>query len=165
MLGSLVFLLLAPGVVAGAVPWWLTGWDVQGSGVAWALGHAVGALLTLAGVGVLLRSFVRFALEGVGTPAPVAPTETLVVGGAYGYVRNPMYVAVLAAVAGQALLFGHAVLLAYAAVLALAFVTFVRLYEEPTLRTRHGATYEAYRRAVPGWWPRRHRWTPGPPAS
>jgi protein-S-isoprenylcysteine O-methyltransferase Ste14 len=98
--------------------------------------------------------------EGVGTPAPVAPTRELVVGGLYRYVRNPMYLAVLAAIVGQALVLGRLVLLAYAAVVAAAFVTFVRWYEEPTLAWQFGDRYQAYRAAVPGWWPRRHPWRP-----
>jgi hypothetical protein len=32
--------------------------------------------------------------------------------------------------------------------------TFVHAYEEPTLSARYGEEYAAYRRAVPGWWPR-----------
>jgi protein-S-isoprenylcysteine O-methyltransferase Ste14 len=160
-LGSLVFFVLAPGVVAGLVPWWLTGWEVQQPLEYWALLRVVGALLLAAGVSVLVHSFVRFVVEGVGTPAPVAPTENLVVGGLYGYVRNPMYVAVLAAIVGQALLLGRLVLLVYAAIVAVAFVTFVRLYEEPTLRRRFGEEFEAYRRAVPAWWPRLRPWQPG----
>src|SRR6266540_351001 len=95
-----------------------------------------------------------------GTPAPVAPTETLVVGGLYRYVRNPMYVAVVAAVLGQALLLGRAVLLAYAAAVWLCVAAFVRWYEEPVLAARYGARYEAYRRAVPAWRPRLRPWTP-----
>jgi protein-S-isoprenylcysteine O-methyltransferase Ste14 len=69
-------------------------------------------------------------------------------------VRNPMYLAVLAVIAGQALLLGQLGLLAYGAVVALAFVAFVKGYEEPTLTARYGAEYDAYRKAVPGWWPR-----------
>jgi protein-S-isoprenylcysteine O-methyltransferase Ste14 len=160
-LGSLVFFLLAPGVVAGLVPWWLTGWDVQEPSEYWALLRVLGAVLLAAGVAVLVHSFVRFVVEGVGTPAPVAPTEKLVVGGLYRYVRNPMYVAVLAAIVGQALLLGRLVLLAYAATVAVAFVTFVRRYEEPTLRRRFGDEYDAYRRAVPAWWPRLRPRQPG----
>ena len=105
----------------------------------------------------------RFVVEGIGTPAPVAPTEHLVVGGLYRYVRNPMYVAVTAIIVGQALVLGWPALLLYAAAFVAVTATFVRLYEEPTLRERFGAEYEAYRRAVPGWWPRRHAWRPGAP--
>src|ERR687889_217390 len=84
----------------------------------------------------------------------------LVVGGLYRYVRNPMYVAVLAAIVGQALLLGQLGLLLYAAALWLISAAFVRWYEEPTLRRRFGADYEAYRRAVPAWWPRLRPWKP-----
>ena len=95
------------------------------------------------------------------TPAPIAPTERLVVGGLYRYVRNPMYLAVGATIVGQALLLGRWVLLAYAAVFGLVVAAFVRGYEEPTLHETYGEEYEAYRRAVPGWWPRRTPWRPG----
>ena len=115
-------------------------------------------VLLVAGAGVLVHAFARFVAEGVGTPAPVAPTRELVVGGLYRYVRNPMYLAVLAAILGQALVLGRLVLVPYAAVVAAAFVAFVRGYEEPTLAWQFGARYQAYRAAVPGWWPRRHPW-------
>jgi protein-S-isoprenylcysteine O-methyltransferase Ste14 len=78
----------------------------------------------------------------------------LVVGGLYRHVRNPMYVAALAIVVGQSLTLGQPVLLAYAVALWLVAASFVRWYEEPTLSRRFGARYEAYRRAVPAWWPR-----------
>ncbi len=93
-------------------------------------------------------------VDGAGTPAPPAPTERLVVSGLYRYVRNPMYVAVLAVIVGQALLLSRPVLLAYAAAVAAAFGAFVRWYEQPTLARRYGAQYEAHQRDVPGWWPR-----------
>jgi protein-S-isoprenylcysteine O-methyltransferase Ste14 len=155
--GSAAFLLLAPGVVAGVIPWALTGWEVQSPLPFWSLLRVVGAALVVIGAVALLSSFLRFALEGTGTPAPVAPTERLVVGGLYRYVRNPMYVAVAATIVGQALLLGQPILLVYAALLLAVTATFVRLYEEPALRASYGDEYEAYRRAVPGWWPRRPR--------
>ena len=65
-----------------------------------------------------------------------------------------MYLAVLGAIAGQALVFGSLGLLAYGAVVGCVFVAFVRWYEEPTLRAEYGAEYDAYRAAVPGWVPR-----------
>lgn len=107
---------------------------------------------------MLLHAFARFALEGLGTPAPVAPTERLVVGGIYRHVRNPMYVAVLSIVLGQALLFSSGTVAAYLVIAAAAMISFVKLYEEPTLARRYGAEYEAYRRAVPGWLPRLTPW-------
>jgi protein-S-isoprenylcysteine O-methyltransferase Ste14 len=159
-LGSAVFFLLAPGVVAVLVPWWLTGWRVRAPLPYWAPLRVIGVAMIALGAVVLVGAFVRFVVEGVGTPAPVAPTSHLVVGGLYRYVRNPMYLAVLAVIVGQALALGQPVLLLYAAVIAAAFVLFVRGYEEPTLRDQFGEQYEAYRRAVPGWWPRRHPWEP-----
>jgi len=158
--GSVVFFVLAPGVVAGVVPWWLTGWRARALPAWWLPLRVAGVVLVVAGAGVLVHAFARFVAEGLGTPAPVAPTRELVVGGLYRYVRNPMYLAVLAAIVGQALVLGQLVLLPYAAVVAAAFVAFVHGYEEPTLAWQFGARYLAYRQAVPGWWPRRHPWPP-----
>jgi protein-S-isoprenylcysteine O-methyltransferase Ste14 len=150
--GSAVFLVTAPGTVAGLVPWWLTGWR---PGAAYPAGARIlGAALIAAGAAALLAGFAQFAIQGLGTPAPPAPTEHLVVRGLYRYVRNPMYLAVLAIIAGQALLLSRPVLLGYAAGVAVAFVAFVSGYEQPTLARRYGAQYQAYRQAVPGWWPR-----------
>jgi protein-S-isoprenylcysteine O-methyltransferase Ste14 len=126
----------------------------------WAPMRVLGAILLLAGLIVLIQAFVRFVVEGLGTPAPIAAPQRLVVGGLYRYVRNPMYVAVLAAIVGQALLLGRLGLLVYAAPLWLISAGFVRWYEEPTLTRRFGADYEAYRRAVPAWWPRLRPWKP-----
>jgi protein-S-isoprenylcysteine O-methyltransferase Ste14 len=150
--GSAVFLVLAPGVVAGLVPWWLTGWRM---GAAFpAPVEITGAVLAAAGAAVLLTAFAQFAMQGRGTPAPSAPTEQLVVRGLYRYVRNPMYLAVLAVITGQALLLSRPVLLGYSAAVAAAFIAFVYGYEQPTLTRRYGAQYQAYQRTVPGWQPR-----------
>jgi protein-S-isoprenylcysteine O-methyltransferase Ste14 len=159
-LGSGIFFLLAPGIVAGVVPWWITRWQMHGESTGWIPLRAIGIVLLVVSVPVLVRAFWQFAVEGLGTPAPVAPTQTLVVGGLYRYVRNPMYLAVLGAIVGQALLLGQLGLLVYALVILTAFASFVRWYEEPTLMRQFGAEYEAYKKAVPAWWPRRHPWTP-----
>jgi protein-S-isoprenylcysteine O-methyltransferase Ste14 len=157
--GSAVFFVVAPGVVAGLLPWWLTGYRMA-PGRGWLVGSrvAVGGLLLGVGLVLLVRAFVRFVREGRGTPAPVAPPEVLVVGGEYRYVRNPMYVAVVACILGQAVLLGSLALLGYAVLVWLAMAAFVRWYEEPTLRARFGARYEEYRAAVPAWIPRTHPW-------
>jgi protein-S-isoprenylcysteine O-methyltransferase Ste14 len=152
-IGSAVFLVIAPGVVAGLIPWLLTRWEVEHE--LWTPLRVAGGALTAVSAGVLLHSFGRFVLEGIGTPAPVAPTERLVRGGLYRYVRNPMYLAVVGAIVGQALLLGRVELLIYAGVIQLIFVAFVHWYEEPTLREQFGDDYDTYRRAVPGWIPRR----------
>ena len=159
--GSAVFFLLAPGVVVGLIPWLLTGgWQAREPAPYWVYMQVLGGLLLVAGLIALVWAFVRFVVEGFGTPAPVAAPERLVVGGVYRYVRNPMYVAVLVSIVGQALLLGQLVLLLYAGAAWLAVAAFVRFYEEPTLTRRFGADYETYRRAVPAWWPRLRPWKP-----
>jgi protein-S-isoprenylcysteine O-methyltransferase Ste14 len=155
--GSALFFLAAPGVVAGLLPWLLTHWHSLPLAVSPAF-RLLGALPIITGFAVLLHAFSRFALEGAGTPAPVAPTERLVIGGIYRHVRNPMYVAVLAIILGQALLFGQISLVVYAGAVGMAMFAFVRLYEEPLLERRYGAAYAAYRNAVPGWLPRLTPW-------
>ncbi|MFB4274188.1 isoprenylcysteine carboxylmethyltransferase family protein [Nonomuraea sp. MTCD27] len=159
---SAAFFAAAPGTVAVLVPYWISGWRMRGpfpDPVMIPL-RALGAILVLAGLAVLVDAFVRFVLEGLGTPIPVAPPDRLVIGGLYRYVRNPMYVAVFAAVLGQAMIFGDPWILVYAAVLAIPVYSFVRWYEEPDLRRRFGADYDAYRSHVPGWWPRVHPYQP-----
>jgi protein-S-isoprenylcysteine O-methyltransferase Ste14 len=151
--GSLLFLFVAPGVVAGLIPWLLTGWDAAGDVPVLLI--VAGVALTAAGAAVLLHAFARFVVEGLGTPAPVAPTQHLVVGGLYRYVRNPMYLAVAATIVGQAMILGRPALLLYALLFGAVVWAFVHFYEEPTLARQYGAEYDAYRRAVPGWWPRR----------
>jgi protein-S-isoprenylcysteine O-methyltransferase Ste14 len=159
--GSAVFFVVGPGIVVGLIPWLLTGWQVREPAPYWAPMRVLGVILLVAGLIVLVQAFVRFAVEGFGTPVPVAAPDRLVVGGLYRYVRNPMYVAILAAIVGQALLLGRLGLLLYAAAVWTISAAFVRWYEEPTLTRRFGAEYEAYRRAVPAWWPRLHPWKPG----
>jgi protein-S-isoprenylcysteine O-methyltransferase Ste14 len=163
--GSAVFFVVAPGVVAGLVPWWLTGWRTRSwlpAPLDWLTVplRVIGVVLIAAGAAALIGAFVRFVVEGLGTPAPIAPPEELVVGGLYRYVRNPMYVSVLACLIGQFLVLGQPVLLLYTALAFGAVFAFVRLYEEPTLSRRFGARYDEYRRAVPGWWPRLRPYTP-----
>lgn len=150
--------MLAPGVAAGLIPWLLTGWRMEAFPITLRL---VGAVLIAFGAAFLLHAFYRFVAEGLGTPAPVAAPERLVVGGVYRYVRNPMYLAVTSCIVGEALLLGQPGLLAYSAFFAAIVFGFVRLYEEPTLSARFGAGYDAYRRAVPGWIPRLHPWAGG----
>jgi protein-S-isoprenylcysteine O-methyltransferase Ste14 len=147
--------------MGGLVPYWLTGWDSTHPPVPLAV---VGVLALLAGLAVLAHTVVRFVVEGLGTPAPVAPTQNLVVGGLYRFVRNPMYVGVILIILGQAAILGRSELVVYAAVFWAIVATFVRLYEEPTLAERYGAQYAAYRRAVRAWWPRLTPWN-GDPAA
>jgi protein-S-isoprenylcysteine O-methyltransferase Ste14 len=154
LLGSGVFFVLAPGFVAGLVPFWLSRWQFRPPFFGLNLLRYAGAALIVLGGIVLLESFGRFAIQGLGTPAPLLPTRHLVVKGLYRFVRNPMYVAVLMTIAGQALLFGNLRLLAYCCIVWILFHLFVMVYEEPTLRETFGTEYEIYRANVPRWLPR-----------
>jgi protein-S-isoprenylcysteine O-methyltransferase Ste14 len=154
--GTAVFFFLAPGTVAGLVPWMLSGWDRSSGGLRWT--DVVGGVVIAIGLAVVIAAFVQFVREGRGTPAPVAPTEQLVVGGLYRYVRNPMYLAVAAIIGGQAILFSSAAIAWWLVAFMVAVFSFVVLYEQPTLTRTYGASYDAYRAAVPGWWPRLTPW-------
>jgi len=158
VLGSLLWLFLAPGSVAVLVPWMISDWQLQPPFFAFAGSRWLGWFLMFLGVPVLLEAFARFALYGRGTPAPYMLTERLVITGSYRYVRNPMYVAIVSAVIGQALLLGQSILLMYALVLWGGFHACVVWYEEPSLRRRFGEQYEPYRAAVRRWWPRTSPW-------
>jgi protein-S-isoprenylcysteine O-methyltransferase Ste14 len=158
MLGSAVFLVIAPGFVAGLVPWWISRWRLEAPFFGMPLFRfAGGALIALGGIG-LLDSFARFALQGLGTPAPVFPTRHLVATGLYRYVRNPMYVAVTSAVLGQGLMLGNTTVLEYGGFVWLLFHIFVLAYEEPTLRASFGSEYQSFCAAVPRWIPRLTPW-------
>ena len=148
VLGSAVFFVVAPCTLAGLVPWSITGWQLRPPFLGLELTRGIGAIMILAGVPGLVDAFARFALQGLGTPAPIAPTRNLVVTGLYRYVRNPIYVAVVAIILGQAVLMGDWRLIVYGALLWLAFHVFVVAYEEPTLKGTFGREYEAFRAAV-----------------
>jgi protein-S-isoprenylcysteine O-methyltransferase Ste14 len=152
--GSILFLVVAPGTVAGLVPYWLTGWRGHAA-LPWRI---AGSALILGALALLLECFGRFAWIGRGTPAPIAPTDRLVVSGPYRRVRNPIYVAVLGLILGQAALFGSVALLAYAGVIWTCFHLFVIGYEEPSLRRRFPADYARFFAAVPRWLPRLSPW-------
>lgn len=159
-IGSAMFFLAAPGMVAGLIPWLLTWWQSREVGTWWLVAQIVGVALIAAAVAVVVHSFARFVSEGRGTPAPVAAPEQLVVGGLYRYVRNPMYVGVVGAILGQALLLARWELGVYAGVVALVVTAFVTAYEEPELSRRFGEQYTEYQRHVGRWWPRLRPWRP-----
>jgi protein-S-isoprenylcysteine O-methyltransferase Ste14 len=152
---SLLFTVFGgPGIAGVYLPAAITRWRIPPSPASQrALAWTLIALALLP----LLESIARFVWAGRGTLAPFAPTETLVVSGFYRHVRNPMYVGVLTAVAGQAVLFRSLALVAYGVLLALGFHLFVTRYEEPTLRKKY-AGYEAFCRNVPRWIPRWTAW-------
>ena len=158
VLGTSIFFVVAPFLAAGIIPWWITRWQIRPPFLGLELTRAIGVVLIVAGVPGIVDLFARFALQGLGTPAPVAPPQKLVVTGLYRYVRNPMYVSVLAIVLGQALLFGEWRLMVYAALFWLACHAYVILYEERTLQRKFGAEYDAFRAKVPRWIPQLSPW-------
>lgn len=154
--GSALFFVAAPCVMGGLLPWLIGHWQFHPM---WTGGRIMGGVLIAFGLPGLVDSFARFALQGLGTPAPVAPTRSLVVTGLYRYVRNPMYVTVAAIVFGQALLFGDPWIALYGATFWLVTHLFVVLYEEPTLHRQFGERFTSYRTAVPRWIPRLTPWS------
>jgi protein-S-isoprenylcysteine O-methyltransferase Ste14 len=158
VLGSALFFVIAPLVLAGFVPWWVTQWEFRPAFFGVDLTRILGGILIIVGVPGVVDSFARFALEGLGTPAPIAPPQKLVVTGLFRYVRNPIYIAVVAVILGQALLFGDPRLLWYGAILWLFFHVAVVMFEEPALKQTFGAEYESFRANVPRWIPRLTPW-------
>lgn len=163
LLGSAAFFIVAPGTVAGVMPWLITNWRF-GEDASFGVG-VVGAVFVLLGLAILVECFTRFALKGRGTPAPIAAPKDLVISGFYAHVRNPMYVAVLLIVFGQSLLFASAALIAYGVTVWFAFLLFVLYYEEPRLKRQFPDAYVAYSAAVPRWLPRLKPWRGDAPGS
>jgi protein-S-isoprenylcysteine O-methyltransferase Ste14 len=158
ILGSVLFFIVAPGTVIGLIPWWITKWKVQPMPPGFLIVQLVGALILVTSILVLLEAFARFALQGIGTPAPVLPSHHLVLTGLYRHVRNPMYVAVVAAILGQSMILGNLFLVLYAALGWLVSHLFVVIYEEPTLGRKFGDEYAEFCANVRRWVPRLHPW-------
>jgi protein-S-isoprenylcysteine O-methyltransferase Ste14 len=150
--GTVLFALITQGAGVVLLPYAFTRWH---PGPAWPLAvRALGVALIAAGGMVVIWGFTRFATEGTGIPVPGEPTSRrLTVGGPYRYVRNPLYLAIVTAITGQALLLSRAVLLVYAAAILTITVALAHWIEDPALARRFGAEFEVYRRQVPGWWP------------
>jgi protein-S-isoprenylcysteine O-methyltransferase Ste14 len=152
ILKTALFTIVVPGTVAGYIPWRLrndTNVPINGAGE-WSA-----VVIIAVGVAIYIyTAFWGFALIGGGTPAPIAPTRTLVVKGLHRYVRNPMYIGVALVMAGQAWLFGSAHIAIYSILMLLTAHTFVILYEEPTLKKQFGEEYDHYRARVPRWIPK-----------
>ena len=114
----------------------------------------VGFLPLLSGVVLYLWCAGAFTFIGKGTPAPIDAPKVLVIQGPYQWVRNPMYIAVLSVVIGEAILFRSFLLVGYALLVWLVVHLFVIFVEEPSLRGQFGGSYETYLRTVRRWLPR-----------
>jgi protein-S-isoprenylcysteine O-methyltransferase Ste14 len=160
--GTLAFFVVAPGTIALWLPWRITRGRVQALPAALAPVRPLGVVLAGVGALGLAACFARFVVQGLGTPAPVMPPQRLVITGLYRYVRNPMYVAILWMLTGEALALGSLDLVLYASGVWLMFHLWVLGYEEPSLRAKFGADYAAYCAGVRRWWPRTRPWSPHP---
>ena len=158
IVGSAIFLVIAPGIVAGYIPWRICRWHLEAPLAGIFPLRPLGVLSIAAGLPALLDSFARFAFQGLGTPAPIFPTRRLVVSGLYRYVRNPMYLAVVSVILGQGLFFGDVRVLEYGIAVWAAFHLFVLIYEEPILRNTYGSEYENFCVNVHRWVPRLRPW-------
>jgi protein-S-isoprenylcysteine O-methyltransferase Ste14 len=150
-LKSLLFLIVAPGMVAGYIP---LVWLSSGPRVEIGFFAYLAFPLWLVGSAILLWIFWNFLREGRGTPSPTDPPKELVAVGFYRYVRNPMYVGIIMMLIGYFLWFGYWSLLIYTGIVFVIIHLFVTLYEEPTLKRKFGASYETYMNHVPRWIPR-----------
>jgi len=159
-LGSLVFFIIAPGTILGLIPWSLTHWHIGPPFLGIEVLRWVGVALIVLGLLPLLSSFARFAWDGLGTPAPIAPPTRLVVTGFYRRVRNPIYVALLVILLGEALLFGDERVAVWGVLFWMFTFAVVVIVEEPALRQQFGTEYETYCRNVPRWLPRLIAWRP-----
>jgi|SRR5271155_999430 len=155
-LGTIMFTVVVPGSVVGLVPYLISRWELRPPLFGFGPGRWIGFAMFVVAVPPFADFLTRFVREGHGTPAPIAPTGRLVVGGVYRHVRNPAYIAAIAMLVGQALFLGNLGVLEYAFVVALGFHLFAILYEEPTLRGTFGSDYLDYCRSVPRLIPRLH---------
>jgi protein-S-isoprenylcysteine O-methyltransferase Ste14 len=150
ILNTIVFTIFVPGTVGVLVPWWIAGgFHRPGAGWLTWLGIAVIAV----GAAIYFRCAWEFAVRGLGTPAPIAPTKFLVTTALHRRVRNPMYIGVALVIFGEAVLFRSLPIAEYGVAMLLTAHIFVVFYEEPTLRRQFGEEYENYRRNVPRWIP------------
>lgn len=149
-LKTLIFTIVVPGTVAFIIPALLLNQSWEQALIppsVWLIG-----LLPLAlGVGLYFWCAGAFTFIGKGTPAPIDAPRFLVRAGPYRWVRNPMYVAVLAMILGQAILFRSFLLVGYALLVWVVVHLFVVLVEEPSLRQQFGESYDTYQRTVPRW--------------
>jgi protein-S-isoprenylcysteine O-methyltransferase Ste14 len=97
---------------------------------------------------------VSFVFVGKGSPIPFTPTtKELIVTGFYKFVRNPLYIAGVFVLAGEALLFQSGGIFIYCLVMFGIFNVYI-IMEEKQLAEEFGSTYKQYCNSVPRWIPR-----------
>lgn len=153
-LKTLLWSIFVPGTVAILVPYWLLSSQPRLFPFELSVFRFIGLIPMVLGALLYLWCAWDFTFTGRGTPAPFDPPKEMVARGLYSYVRNPMYVAVLLALTGEAILFESVPILIYALIAFSFFHLWVLFYEEPTLRRKFGESYDRYCLRV-------HRWIPG----
>jgi protein-S-isoprenylcysteine O-methyltransferase Ste14 len=104
--------------------------------------------------------FDRVGQGTLGVGEVMGEPVNLVVRGPYRHVRNPMMTGVFCILLGTAAATASLWLLGWFALFCTIIAIVIRTFEEPHLRERYGAEYEAYRRHVPRWIPRLTAWQP-----
>jgi len=152
VLRTVLFTVVVPATVVLYVPAGLAG---SAAGVNPGL-RLIGVVVGAAGLLLTGWCWVEFIARGRGTPAPWDPPRMLVRGGPYRFVRNPIYIGIVAVLLGETAFLWSAALLLWSLVVAFFFHLAVVLHEEPGLKERFGLDYERYLAAVPRWVPRLH---------
>ena len=149
---NLLFTILQPGLVAGLIPLWITGFRINNIfDEVWQLHHYIGTIAFLIGFVIMLWCIISFAVKGRGTLSPVDPTKKLVISGLYYFSRNPMYVGVILILIGEAVFFQSVELWIYSLFVFITFNIFTILVEEPRLRKDFGEEYNLYCQKVRRW--------------
>ena len=149
---NLFFTILQPGLVAGLIPFWITGFSIDDIFyTVWQWQQYAGVIVFLIGFVIMLWCIISFAIKGRGTLSPVDPTKKLVIVGLYEFSRNPMYVGVVLLLIGEAVFFQSVALWVYALFIFITFNIFIRLVEEPRLRKDFGEEYQLYCEKVRRW--------------
>ena len=148
LLKNFVFAILYPGIVAGVIPFWIIGGELNELEKPH---QFVGVFLFIAGFIIMTWCIVNFAVKGQGTLSPLAPTKKLVVSGLYKFSRNPMYIGVMFLLIGETLFFTSLSLGLYSFIVFVGFNIFIVVKEEPRLKKDFGVDYDNYCKKVRRW--------------
>jgi len=114
----------------------------------------LGIVIMLIGLYAIIMTVSSIMRIGKGTLAPWAPSQHLVIGGMYGYVRNPMILGVLTVLFGESCAILSYRILIWAAFFFLINTIWFVVFEELSLEKKFGDEYRQYKKNVPRWIPR-----------
>ncbi|NNC71005.1 MAG: isoprenylcysteine carboxylmethyltransferase family protein [Flavobacteriaceae bacterium] len=149
---NLIFTVLQPGLVAGLIPLWISGYQLNTLFEdVWQVQQYIGASIFVIGFVIMIWCIINFAVKGRGTLSPIDPTKKLVLSGLYKFSRNPMYVGVMLLLIGEAIFLGSTMLWIYVVFVFILFNIFVIYIEEPRLKKDFGKEYISYTQNVRRW--------------